>query len=100
METQTIFNFFIGGISALGMWVLNSITASMATLHKSDIELSAKVQNIELLVTGAYAKREEIDRLSSALFAKLDKIENKLDGKADKTVCEQIHNKFNGVRHD
>jgi len=91
MEPQTVFNIAFGFIGALGMWVLNSLKDSLAALHHSDVELTAKVQNIELLVTGAYVKRDELERLSTALFTKLDKIDGKLDNKADKTTCDQIH---------
>ena len=43
-----------------------------------------KVQHIEVLVAGTYVKRDDMEKLGGALFAKLDKIEAKLDGKADK----------------
>jgi hypothetical protein len=42
------------------------------------------VQSIEVLVAGSYVKRDDMDKLTAALFAKLDKIELKIDGKADK----------------
>lgn len=47
-------------------------------------ELSVKVQSIELLVAGEYVKKAEIQQLSDSLFKKLDRIEDKLDGKVDK----------------
>jgi hypothetical protein len=37
-----------------------------------------------VLVAGQYVHRDEFHSLSKALFAKLDKIEDKLDGKADR----------------
>lgn len=90
MDAQTLFNLAIGAAGALGMWVLNGIKESMQALHRSDLELSAKVQNIELLVAGAYVKKEELDRMTNALFVKLDKIDSKLDNKADKSTCDQV----------
>ena len=42
------------------------------------------MQKIEVLVVGDYVKRTEMDSLGAAIFAKLDRIENKLDKKADK----------------
>ena len=36
-------------------------------------------------MSDSYNKKEDFDRIANALFAKLDKIENKLDCKADKT---------------
>lgn len=88
MDAQTAFNILLGLVAFLGGWVLNSLRESIKSLQKSDAELADKVQHIEVLVAGQYAKRDDveknIDKLASALFAKLDKIESKLDQKADK----------------
>jgi len=81
---QMMFNIAITLIGFLGGWVLNSLKASMEALQKADHELTIKVQSVEVLVAGSYVKREDLDKLSSALFAKLDKIEAKLDSKVDK----------------
>ncbi|HEY0842480.1 hypothetical protein [Methylotenera sp.] len=84
MEAQTIINISIGLVGALGGWVLNNLKSSIDELRKQDSLLADKVQHIEVLVAGTYVKRDDMDKLGSALFAKLDKIEAKLDGKADK----------------
>lgn len=81
---QTSFNIAVGLIAFLGGWVLNSLRENIQSLQKSDSELATKVQGIELLVAGSYVKRDDLDKLTVALFAKLDKIDAKLDGKADK----------------
>lgn len=81
---QMMFNIAITLIGFLGGWVLNSLKSSMEALQKADHELTIKVQSVEVLVAGSYVKREDLDKLSSALFAKLDKIEAKLDSKVDK----------------
>lgn len=84
MDAQTIINIAIGLAGALGGWVLNNLKSSIDELRKADSVLADKVQHIEVLVAGTYVKRDDMDKLASALFAKLDKIEAKLDGKADK----------------
>lgn len=110
MDTQTLFNIATAAAGALGMWVLTGIKESLNALHKSDMDLSAKVQNIELLVAGNYAKKDDVERLiaqltlgrresDAALFSKLDKIESKLDTKADKATCDQLHF-AKGARHE
>lgn len=43
------------------------------------------MSEIEVLVAGAYVKKDEFGASVAALFAKLDRIEDKLDGKADKS---------------
>lgn len=84
MDMQTSFNIAVGLIAFLGGWVLNSLRENIQSLQKSDSELATQVQGIELLVAGSYVKRDDLDKLTVALFAKLDKIDAKLDGKADK----------------
>jgi hypothetical protein len=83
-DPQTLFNVLVGLVAFLGGWVLNSLRASIESLQDADSALTTKVQSIEVLVAGSYVKRDDMDRLTAALFAKLDKIENKIDGKADK----------------
>ena len=43
-----------------------------------------RVAEIEVLVAGAYVKKDDLEKLSNAIFAKLDRIEDKLDLKVDK----------------
>jgi hypothetical protein len=84
MDAQTIINIVIGLCGALGGWILNTLKQSIDELRKADSALADKVQHIEVLVAGTYVKRDDMDKLGQALFAKLDKIEAKLDGKVDK----------------
>lgn len=84
MDSQTAFNIAVGLGGALSGWVLNSLRDSIRELHESDLALASKVQHIEVLVAGSYVKRDDLDKLTQALFSKLDKIELKLDNKADK----------------
>lgn len=84
METQTLINILFACVGGLGGWVLNNLKSSIDELRKQDSALADKVQHIEVLVAGTYVKRDDMEKMTSALFAKLDKIEMKLDGKADK----------------
>ena len=84
MDYQTLFNVAVALAGFLGGWVLNNIKSSIYALHTADHALSEKVQSIEILVAGTYVKRDDLEKLSAALFAKLDRIEIKIDGKVDK----------------
>lgn len=84
MDIQIAFNIAVALVAFLGGWVLNSLKDSINSLKKTDAELADKVQHIEILVAGSYVKREDMDKLTEALFRKLDKIEAKIDMKADK----------------
>jgi len=83
-SAQTVFNIVVSLCAFLGGWVLNSLQASLTHLQEADTELARKIQSIEVLVAGNYVKRDDVERLMAAVFAKLDRIESKLDGKADK----------------
>lgn len=84
MDIQVAFNIAVALVAFLGGWVLNSLKESINTLKNTDNDLATKVQQIEVLVAGSYVKREDMDKLTEALFRKLDKIEAKIDMKADK----------------
>lgn len=84
MDFQTGFNLAVGVIGVISGWMLNNLRDSFKTLAQADMALTVKVQAIEVLVAGQYVKRDELDKLGQAIFAKLDKIENKIDLKADK----------------
>ena len=84
MDFQTGFNVAVGIIGIISGWMLNNLRDSFKSLHDADLQLTGKVQAIEVLVAGQYIKRDELERLVSAIFTKLDKIENKIDQKADK----------------
>lgn len=87
MEPQSLFNVGLGLIAFLGGWVMKNLQDSMKSLRESDDRLATKVQAIEVLVAGQYVKRDDFDKSITALFAKLDKIEGKLDMKANAADC-------------
>jgi len=82
---QILFNIVLTVAAFLCGWVLNNLWKTVVDLQSADTKLAEKVSSIEVLVAGQYVKREALDKLADAIFLKLDRIENKLDGKADKT---------------
>lgn len=84
MDLQIAFNIALGLISALGGYVMKSISDDLKALQHTDGLLADKVQKIEVLVSGEYVKRTDLERLTSALFAKLDRISDQLNTKMDK----------------
>jgi len=81
---QTLINWLLGGFGALIGSLLNAVWQGVKDLQSSDKQLVEKVSQIEVLVAGAYVKKDEFLSHMNALFAKLDKIEDKIDKKADK----------------
>lgn len=81
---QTIINWLLAGFGGLIGFLLNAVWQAVKDLQKADTTLADKVGKIEVLVAGAYVKRDEFDRALNRLFEKLDHIEMKIDKKADK----------------
>lgn len=81
---QSLINWIIASAGALIGFILKSIWDAVKDLQTSDKELADKVSRIEVLVAGEYVKKEEFNSIMLRLFEKLDHIESKIDGKADK----------------
>lgn len=81
---QIIVNWLLAGFGALIGFLLNAVWQAVKDLQKADKELASKVGEIEVLVAGDYVKRGDFDRTIERLFTKLDHIELKIDGKADR----------------
>jgi hypothetical protein len=84
MDQQQFFNIAVAIIGALGGWWMRVMWQSLKELQAADSKLADKVSSVEVLVAGKYVMREELSRDISAIFSKLDRIEDKLDKKVDK----------------
>ena len=76
--------YAFGLIGFFGGWVLKVVWESLTALQMADKSLADKVATIEILVAGSYVTKDEFTKTLSALFAKLDRIEDKIDRKMDK----------------
>ncbi|MCK9622014.1 MAG: hypothetical protein M0R47_15950 [Methylobacter sp.] len=88
MINQEILNWFFGLFGILAGAVLKVVWDEIKGLQNAQEKLTEKTANIEILVAGNYATRDHVDRiyreLASALFKKLDKIEDKLNDKVNR----------------
>lgn len=84
MDQQQLFNVLFALVGVLGGWWMKAMWEAIKALESADKALSAQVGDLKVLVAGGYVRTESFDKLSAAIFAKLDRIEDKLDGKADK----------------
>jgi len=84
MDNQNVFNVFILIIGSLSGWLMRIMWCELKSLQTNDKALTEKISSIEVLVAGQYVKRDDMDKTTAALFAKLDRIEDKIDKKADK----------------
>ena len=81
---QEFYNWILTGFSAVLGFLLHSVWEAVKDLQKADAELTKRVGEIEVLVAGNYVTRQEFSNTVDALFRKLDKIEEKIDKKADR----------------
>lgn len=81
---QVIINWLLASFGALIGFLLNAVWQAVKDLQTADKDLAGKVSEIEVLVAGDYVRREEFNQTVTALFSKLDRIEDKIDKKADK----------------
>lgn len=84
-ELQTIFNAVFGLIAILVGWVLNTVWQAVKGLQSDDKEITRRIAAIEVLVAGEYVKRDDYRADLKDLQETLLRIEQKLDGKVDKT---------------
>lgn len=81
---QAIFNWLLAGFGGLIGFLLNVVWQAVKDLQKADKVLAERVGEIEVLVAGSYITKIDFTNVTDAIFRKLDRIEDKLDGKADK----------------
>lgn len=84
MDQQQLFNVLFALVGVLGGWWMKAMWEAIKSLERADKALSNQVADLKVLVAGGYVRTEKFDSMSKAIFAKLDRIEDKLDGKADK----------------
>lgn len=81
---QALVNWLLAGFGGLIGFLLNVVWQAVKDLQKADKILADRVGEIEVLVAGSYITKTDFTQVTDAIFRKLDRIEDKLDGKADK----------------
>lgn len=81
---QIVINFALAGVSGVLGFLMRAVWTAVKDLQAADAELAEKLSRVEVVVAGEYVRKEDFDRKLDALFTKLDRIEEKLDRKADK----------------
>lgn len=84
LDPQWLFNGLFSIVGCLGGWLLNNIRDVVKELKKKDETLETKMQRIEVAIAGNYVRREDLDKVAAEIGQKLDRIDQKLDRKADK----------------
>lgn len=83
MDQSTI-NWILGGASAALGFLGNVIWTAIRDLQNVQARTQRRLSEIEVLVAGDYLKKQEFEKFVDRVIVKLDSIDEKLDGKADK----------------
>lgn len=81
---QTIVNVAITAFGAMIGYIITGIRTSIKELEEADKKQVDRVNRLEVDVASAYVRKQDFDKFEAILFTKLDRIENKIDSKADK----------------
>lgn len=81
---QTIINWLLGIFGAIIGLLIKTVWQGLKDLRAADQDLIDKLYKINVLVAGKYVLKDELHAQITAMFNKLDRIENKLDRKVDK----------------
>lgn len=84
MDAQSIFNVVIGLASGLGGFILKLIWDAIKDVQKADTAMASDMTSLKVLVAGNYVTRNEYKDDMGSVKAALQRIEDKLDSKADK----------------
>lgn len=83
-DSQHVFNILFGTASLLAGWWMKAIWDELKDLEKEDRLMSAKLNQLHVLIAGDYVKGERLDKIITDLFEQLDRIEAKVERKMDK----------------
>lgn len=68
----------------LGGWFLKELFARISKLEDADRELAKTVGELRIDLPTHYVNKADFQQMGDSIFAALRRIEDKLDGKADK----------------
>lgn len=77
-------NWILSILGAVAGFLIKTLWQSVQDLQESDKNIVSKIYEVDKLVAGQYVRRDELTAQMVAMFKKLDRIEDKLDHKADK----------------
>lgn len=85
MDLQTAFNIAIALVGGLGGWVLNRVYSDMNYIRDAVVALAGDLAEVRVILPTHYVTQQELSTMLDRLMHSLQRIEDKLDRKADKT---------------
>lgn len=84
MDYQVLFNIALGIAAMVIGWYMKGISDSIKDLRLKDDSLVDAVSRLAVSIPENYVHKHDLKDFTEAIFKKLDRIEDKLDHKADK----------------
>lgn len=84
LDEQQLINWAVGVTGASAAWVFKTMYTRIGELERECDSIKDRIAANEVLVVSNFVKNDRFENLEKALFAKLDRIEDKLDRKEDK----------------
>ena len=81
---QTLINWIVAAAGAAFGFIGKALWEAVKELQVADKALAEKVNGIEVLVAGKYVTRDELTTAISRIGIQLDRIEEKIEKKADR----------------
>lgn len=81
---QSLFNIVVGIAGVFGGFILNAIWQKTDKLEETDKQLVKSVNELAITVATLKTHHDEDSKKLDIIFEKLDRIDQKLDRKADK----------------
>ena len=84
IDMQYLFNVLFVALLGIVSWYVKQTSSDIQTLQTTDDKINRDLTEMRILVAGQYVTRPEFTDMMKALFAKLDRIEEKISQKADR----------------
>ncbi len=83
-DYQILFNSAFAALLLIIGWIMRAMFETLRDLRRKDQDIYDKVSTLAVQIPEKYVLKTEMSKLVDRLFDKLDRIEHKIDTKADK----------------
>ena len=86
MDYQILLNSAFGALMLVMGWIMKIVFDAITELRTQDNHISNQISDLAVELPKNYVHKNDFKDLTESLFRKLDRIEDKIDSKADKDV--------------
>jgi hypothetical protein len=86
MDQDTVLQGLAATAGVLATWVYSTLNRRIALLEKECKSTHERINANEVLMVSQYVRTDRLDRLENAIFHKIDRLEDKFDGRFDALI--------------